>query len=314
MMIIESVNLQEINEEIKKFCSISEPKILVLLGPTASGKTALSLEIAKKYNGEIISADSRQVYRHMDIGTDKISSENQQGISHNLLDIVSPSQRFTVADFKRLAEEKIEDILSRDALPMLVGGTGLYIRAVTENYAIPPSDEKLRAELYDELAQYQKEIGKESASKRMHEKLKKIDPSAASKIHHNNIPYIIRAIEIVLKTGKPKDEQRHKPKYKVLKIGLKWPREELTRRINERVDLQIKKGLIEETQKLLNMGYSRDLASMRSLGYREMSQFLSGELSKDQAISQLKINTRNFAKRQMTWFKKEADIIWASNL
>lgn len=280
----------------------SEKPLLVLLGPTASGKTALSLELAKQYNGEIISADSRQVYRFMDIGTDKIPPGKREGIPHHLIDVVNPNERFTVADFKRLAEEKIDDILRRGKLPMLAGGTGLYIEVVTKNFSLPPENQKIRAELFEEL--------NKDGAEALFERLKTVDPETASKISPQNIPYLIRALEIYHITGHPKNDQRNPPRYHCLKVGLNPPRELLFQRILERVDAQIKNGLLEETKNLLAKGYARTLPSMRSLGYSEMSAHLEGEISLEEAAELLKRNTRNFAKRQMVWFKRDVEIIW----
>ncbi len=276
--------------------------LLVLLGPTASGKTALSLEIAKEFNGEIISADSRQIYRHMNIGTDKILPGARQGVPHYLLDVAEPDERFTVANFKTSAEEIIDDILARGKLPMLVGGTGLYIRAITENFLIPPENLKLRAELMDELKKFGPEL--------LYEKLKKMDPEGAAKIHPKNIPYVVRALEIFMTTGKPKHDIKKTPKYECLKIGLFWAREALFERIHRRVDEQLEHGLVEETKKLLAIGYSKNLTSMSSLGYREAIQYLEGVLTLDNARELIKKNTRNFAKRQMTWFKRDKGTVW----
>ncbi len=267
--------------------------LLVLLGPTASGKTSIALKIAHY---------SRQVYRHMDIGTDKIMPEKREGIPHYLIDVVEPPRRFTVADFKRLAEAAIDDILSRGKLPMLVGGTGLYIRSVTQNFAIPPENPKLRGELMNELAEF--------GAEHMHKKLQNLDPANAAKIHPNNIPYVIRALEILLSTGKPKNAQKNAPKYACLQIGLDWPREKLFERINARVDEQIERGLIEEAKRLLNMGFAPDLPAMNTLGYKEMVAHLQGGLTLEAALELLKKNTRNYAKRQMTWFKRDEGIVW----
>lgn len=276
--------------------------LIVILGPTASGKTALSLELAQQFNGEIISADSRQVYRHMDIGTDKISQESRRGILHHLLDIVNPDERFTVADFKARAEAVIDDILARGKLPILVGGTGLYIRAITENFEIPPENPQLRAQLMEEL----KKIGLDA----LYEKLQKLDPAAAEKIHPKNIRYIVRALEIFMATGKPKNDIKKTPEYRCLQIGLSWPREALFERIHRRIDEQIERGLIDETKKLLALGYSKNLPSINTLGYKEMMAHLEGALSLDDARELIKKNTRNFAKRQMAWFKRDKGVTW----
>lgn len=287
---------------ISKKISKAKRPLLIILGPTASGKTALSIELAKHFNGEIISADSRQIYRHMDIGTDKIPMDKREGIVHHCLDIIEPNERFTVADFKAMAEKTIDDILASGRLPVLVGGTGLYIRAVKENFALPPENLKIKKALRREL--------EERGAKALYEKLQKLDPENAAKIHPNNMPYVVRALEILLATGKPKNSQRLPPKYDCTQIGLFWPREDLFKRINSRVDDQIKRGLLDETSRLLGMGFSKDLPSMSSLGYREMIKYLDGELDLNSAIELLKKNTRNYAKRQMTWFKKDKAVTW----
>lgn len=288
---------------IENFLATHKRPLLVLVGPTASGKTALSIEVAKKYNGEIISTDSRQVYIGMDIGTDKIPLEKREGVPHHLIDVVNPDVRFTVADFKKLAEEKIEEIYARGHVPMLVGGTGLYIRVLTDNFAIPPDSPEVRKRLNAELEEHGREY--------MHKKLQEVDPESAAKIHMNNIPYLIRALEIFEVTGTPKSAQKNAPKYNVLKIGIQRDREELFERINQRVDEQIQKnGLLKETKMLLTKGYSKNLASMKSLGYQEVVQYLEGTLTLEQATELLKQNTRNFAKRQLTWWKREPDILW----
>lgn len=298
-----SVNLKKhIANFLKKCRGNSKKPLIVLLGPTASGKTALSLKIAQEFNCEIISADSRQVYKYMDVGTDKISTEKRQGIPHYLIDVADPSQRFTVADFKRLAEEKIEEILGRGKIPFIVGGTGLYIDVLTKNFSLPPENKKLRAQLEKELEKYGKDF--------LHEKLKKLDPKNAEKIHPNNARYVIRAIEIFMATKSPKNDKRAESKYEVLQFGLNWPKEKLFERIEMRVDEQLKRGLIEETKRLLQMGYDKTLPSMSSLGYKEIIKYLDGELTLPEVVELLKKNTRNYAKRQITWFKRDKNIIW----
>lgn len=287
---------------LKKCRGNNKKPLLVLLGPTASGKTALSLKIAHEFNCEIISADSRQVYKYMDIGTDKILPEARKGIPHYLIDVVDPCERFTVADFKRLAEEKIEEILERGHIPFIVGGTGLYIDVLTKNFSLPPENKILRAIFEKELKKYGK--------KYLYDKLKKLDPKNAEKIHPNNARYVIRAIEIFMATKSPKNDKRAKSKYEVLQFGLNWPREKLFERIETRVDEQFKKGLNEETKHLLKMGYDKTLPSMTSLGYKEIIKYLDGELTLEKAAELLKKNTRNYAKRQTTWFKRDKNIIW----
>lgn len=291
-----------------------KPPVIVLLGPTASGKTALSIELCKAFNGEVISADSRQVYREMDIGTDKIAVTAQQlaeggtglfhdGIRHHLIDVINPDERFTVADFKKSCERLVPEITARGKIAFIVGGTGLYIRATTENFLIPDEDPTIKERLYNEL----KTLGAEA----LHKRLSQVDPEAAAKIHFNNHPYVVRALEIFELTGKPKSEHKSECPFTVLKIGLSWPREVMFERINKRAEEQLtKNGLIQETQKLLDHGYGEELSSMSSLGYREVIAHLKGELTLPQTIELLQQNTRNYGKRQLTWFKKEPNVTW----
>lgn len=287
---------------IQKHLLTASRPLIIILGPTASGKTAFSIEIAKKFNAEIVSADSRQIYRHMDIGTDKIPIEKREEIPHRLIDIVNPDERFTSAEFKKTAEEAINDILRRGKLPVLAGGTGLYIRAIAENFSLPPENPALRAKLTDELNRFGKE--------HLHKKLEELDPANAAKIHPNNPRYVLRALEILLATGSPKNDKKSCPQYDVLQIGLRRPKETLFKRITERIDEQIRRGLVDETKKLLSMGYCRTLPSMSSLGYGEMARYLNNEMTLEQAVEELKKNTRNYAKRQMTWFKKDKSVRW----
>lgn len=283
--------------------------LVVLLGPTASGKTALSLELATAHNGEIISADSRQVYRFMDIGTDKIMPADRHGVPHHLIDVVNPDERFTVADFKRQAEAAADDILARGRVPFLVGGTGLYIRAITENFSIPPENRPLREELYMEL----KKNGSNGAAL-LHERLAKLDPVSAAAIHSNNIPYIVRALEIVLTTGHPKSAQKNPPRYRTLQLGIQWPREKLFERINGRAASQIERGLVQEVQGLLDRGYTKELSALHTLGYSEIIAYLEGTLTLAQAAEKIQANTRAFARRQITWFKRDREIQWIQPL
>lgn len=284
-------------------CRLERKKpLLVILGPTASGKTALSIEIAREFNSEIISADSRQVYKYMDIGTDKILPGEREGISHYLIDVVTPNERFTVADFKLQAEKIIDDILGRAALPMVVGGTGLYIRTLVRNFSLPPENRAIRTKLNEDL----KKIG----SRGLHTRLAKLDPENASKIHPNNSPYIVRALEILEVAGKPKNAEQKPSRYECLQIGLRWPREILFERIHRRVDKQFERGFTIEVQNLLKMGFSKNLPAMNSLGYQEVIKYLEGALSLEETKKLIKQRTRNFAKRQETWFKRDPDILW----
>ncbi len=283
-----------------------EVPLLVVCGPTASGKTALSLKIAEDFNGEIISADSAQVYRKLDIGSDKVSVAERQRVKHHLIDIRNPDQPFTMADFKREATHAIQEILHKGKVPILCGGTGLYISSIVDNYDLPiaPPDPKIREELERE---YEKG-GKE----RLYQMLIELDPVSASKIHPNNVRYVARALEIVLVTKKPKTSEKGKRIYNVFKMAVDWPREVLYERVNKRVDIQIEKGLLNELKTLITEGYDEHLQAFSALGYKEYFPYLRGEKPLEECKEELKQNTRNFAKRQLTWFRKEEDIYWIS--
>jgi tRNA dimethylallyltransferase len=288
-------------KEIKK---TDEKPLLVVCGPTASGKTALSLKLAEDFNGEIISADSAQVYRKLDIGSDKVSVAERQRVRHHLIDVREPDQAFTMADFKREATKAIEDIQRRGKVPIICGGTGLYISSVVDNYDLPvaPPDEKIRQTLEEEYVKGGKD--------RLYEMLLELDPVAASKIHPNNVRYVARALEIILKTGEPLRPKKAQREYSVFKMAVDWPREVLYDRVNKRVDEQIQKGLLNELKTLLTEGYSEDLQCFSALGYKEYFPYLRGEKSLEDCKEELKQNTRNFAKRQLTWFRREEDIYW----
>lgn len=279
-----------------------EKPLLVVCGPTASGKTALSLKLAEDFNGEIISADSAQVYRKMDIGTDKVTAPERAKIKHHLIDIRDPDQPFTMADFKREASHAIQEIHLKGKVPIICGGTGLYISSVVENYDLPyaPPDPDLRAELeaMDKDALYQMLVD--------------LDPLAASKIHPNNIRYVVRAIETIRFTEKPLQRLKAKRVYNAFKMAIDWPREVLYERVNRRVDEQIEKGLFNEIKTLLSEGYSEKLQAFTALGYKEYFPYLRGEKPLEDCKEELRQNTRNFAKRQLTWFRKEEDIFWIS--
>ncbi|QQR54766.1 tRNA (adenosine(37)-N6)-dimethylallyltransferase MiaA [Candidatus Peregrinibacteria bacterium] len=277
-----------------------EIPLLVICGPTASGKTALSLKIAEEFNAEIISADSAQVYRKLDIGSDKVSPAERQRVKHHLIDIRDPDQSFTMADFKREATHAIQEILAKGKVPLICGGTGLYISSVVDNYDLPvaPPDPKIRAELEAEFTKGGKE--------RLYEILTQLDPVSASKIHPNNVRYVARALEIVLVTQKPKQVGKAKRLYNVFKMAIDWPREVLYERIDKRVNEQIEKGLLNELKTLLSEGYSERSQAF----YKEYFPYLRGEKPLKECKEELKQNTRNFAKRQLTWFRKEEDIYW----
>ncbi|HHW02759.1 MAG TPA: tRNA (adenosine(37)-N6)-dimethylallyltransferase MiaA [Thermoanaerobacterales bacterium] len=283
--------------------------LLVIVGPTAVGKTEIAIEVARKLNAEIISADSMQIYKYMDIGTAKPSRAEQRGIRHHMIDILNPDQDFSVADFQSMVKQCIEDIVSRHKLPLLSGGTGLYVNAVCYNYTFSEfeKDEALREQLRNQALKYGNEF--------LYDKLEKLDPDAARKIHPNNLRRIIRALEVCIKTGctfSSYEEKTKKQKslYDLFMFGLTRPRDELYRRINERVQQMIKKGLVEEVKRLLDMGYSRDLNAMQGLGYRQIIDYLDGKITLEEAIYLISRDTRRYAKRQYTWFLRDKNIVW----
>lgn len=283
--------------------------LTVILGPTAVGKTELAIELAKKVGGEIVSADSMQIYRYMDIGTAKPTKEEQQGIKHYMIDIIDPDEDFSVANYQVLAKKYIKEVQERNKIPILSGGTGLYINSVCYNYTFSEhdKDEELRQELKKQALEYGNEY--------LHSKLKKFDPISANKIHPNNLRRIIRALEVCLKTGKPfsyyeEMTKKQKSPYELVMIGMTMEREKLYERINRRVEIMIEKGFVEEVKNLLAMGYSKDLNSMQGLGYRQIIEYLEGERSLDETINLIARDTRRYAKRQYTWFLRDKSIIW----
>lgn len=287
-----------------KECKKNNQKpLLVVCGPTASGKTALSIKLAQDFNGEIVSADSCQVYRKMDIGTDKVGIDIRKKIKHHLIDIRDPDQQYTMSDFKREATHAINDILMRGKLPIVCGGTGLYISSVVENYDLPlaPPNSKIREEL-------QKEYEK-GGNLHLYNMLVELDPATAAKIHPNNVRYVARALEVVMQTG-PREPRKAKPIYQVFKMAIDWPREVLYDRINKRVDDQIDLRLLNEIKTLLLEGYDENLQSMQALGYKEYFAYISGQRPLQDCKEELKQNSRNFAKRQLTWFRRDEEIYW----
>lgn len=285
-----------------------KPKVIVICGPTASGKTALSIELAKKINGEIISSDSMQIYKYMDIGTAKPSKEEMQGIKHYLLDFVEPNQRYSVAEFKKDAEEAIEEILAKGKTPIIVGGTGLYVDSLIYGieYQDIELDEKYRQKLEDRAS-------KEGLEK-LYEEAKKIDPEAMKKISLNDKKRILRVLEIYKATGKNKTEQeiesrKNGVKYDYKVFAINWDRDVLYERINKRVDIMIEQGLIQEVEQLLKK-YDEFPTAMQGLGYKEVVEYLRGITTKEEMIDKLKMETRRYAKRQITWFKKNKQTIW----
>lgn len=287
---------------------MQKDKVIVICGPTASGKTALSIELAKKVNGEIISCDSMQIYKDMNIGTAKPTIEEMQGIKHYLLDFVSPNERYSVADFKKDAKNAIKEILSKGKVPIIVGGTGLYLDSLIYEieYQNIEFDENYRKELEQEV--------EEKGLEELYEQAKKIDPVAIEKISKNDKKRILRILEIYHATGKNKTEQeiesrKNEVEYDYKVYAISWDREELYARINKRVDLMIEQGLIDEVKNILQK-YEQFPTAMQGLGYKEVVDYLKGNCTKQEMIEKIKMETRRYAKRQMTWFRKNKRTIW----
>ena len=287
---------------------MNKPTVIVICGPTASGKTALSIELAKKINGEIVSADSMQIYKDMDIGSAKVTKEEAQGIKHYLIDYVLPDERYSVADFKRDATNAIREILQKGKVPIVVGGTGLYIDALIYEIAYQDIaiDEEYRSQLEN--------IKNEKGLAYLYEQAMKIDPEAAKKISPNDFKRITRILEIYKATGKTKTQQEIESRLKEIPYNYKvfaidYNRERLYERINKRVDNMLEKGLIEEVEALLEK-YKFFPTAMQGLGYKEVKQYLDGELSKEEMIEKIKQESRRYAKRQFTWFRKNKQTIW----
>lgn len=279
--------------------------LIVVVGPTAVGKTRLAVRLCEELGGEIISADSRQVYRYMDIGTAKPSEEERRRVPHHLIDIVDPDEGFTLAQYQDLAYKAIDGVIRRGKVPFLVGGTGLYIKAVTEGFTIPrvePNPE-LRRRLYREAA----EIGRDA----LHARLQVIDPIAAAKIAPRNLRRVIRALEVYEETGAPISHwQRKEPTpYRILWIGLTMPRAELYRRVDRRVDGMIERGLVDEVKDLVERGYSYALPSMSGLDYRQIGMYLRGEADLEEAMRLIKRDTRRFVRHQYNWFRLDDERI-----
>ena len=287
---------------------MNKPIVIVICGPTASGKTALSIELAKRIDGEIVSADSMQIYKDMDIGSAKVTPEEMEGIKHYLIDCVWPSERYSVANYKQDAKQAIEEIMKKGKTPIVVGGTGLYIDSLI--YEIEYKDIKINEEYRKELERIRQKEGLEV----LYRKALEIDPVAMEKISPNDYKRITRILEIYEATGKTKTEQEAESRlneipydYKVFAID--YEREKLYERINKRVDIMIEKGLIEEVKVLLEK-YSKFPTAMQGLGYKEVKQYLDGELTKEEMIEKIKQESRRYAKRQFTWFRKNKQTIW----
>ncbi len=289
---------------------MTETKPLVILtGPTAVGKTALSIKLASEIGGEIISADSMQVYRQMDIGSAKIKPEEMGGIPHHLIDILEPEEEFNVCLFEKLALEAIEQIYERGHIPVVVGGTGFYIQALL--YQIDFTEEETDTAYRDKLWQ----LGEEKGNHYLHELLRKVDPESAEEIHENNRKRVIRALEFYENCGKPisthNKEQRQKTSaYNSCYFVLTDDRKKLYERIESRVDQMLSKGLVDEVRTLKERGCNASMVSMQGLGYKEILEYLDGRCSLLEAVEKIKKETRHFAKRQLTWFRREKDVIW----
>ena len=283
-------------------------KLLILTGPTGAGKTGLSIKLAKRLKGEIISADSMQVYKHMDIGTAKISSSETEGVRHHLINVLEPTEDYNVSRFKDEAKAALEGIYSRGALPVVVGGTGFYIQALL--YDVDFSD-SAQTEYRKELIR----IADREGSGSLHDMLRACDEKAASYIHPNDIKRLTRALEYYHETGMRisdhnEDTRKKESPYDFKYFVLNTPRDELYKNIDRRVDDMIKKGLVDEVKSLADMGLDESYVSMKGLGYKEILRYLDGSLSLNEAVRIIKRDTRHFAKRQLTWFKRERDCIW----
>ncbi len=290
----------------------SKPKVIVICGPTASGKTGLSVKLAQAMNGEIISCDSMQIYKDMTIGTAKVTEEEMQGIQHYLIDFVSPEERYSVADFQKDSEKAISKILAKGKTPIVVGGTGLYVDTLVYHIQYP--------EVETDLA-YRQQLEKmieEQGLETLYQKAKEIDLQATEKISNNDQKRIMRILEIYHQTGKTKtqleiESRREEPPYEYLMYAIDMDREKLYDRINQRVDIMIEQGLIEEVQELLKK-YKSFPTAMQGLGYKEVVPYLQGDITKEAMIENLKQETRRYAKRQLTWFRKNKEIKWLDGL
>ena len=298
--------------ELSKNNNINRNKklpLIVLTGPTAVGKTDLSVDLAKAVNGEIISADSMQVYRHMDIGSAKIKEEEMRGVPHHLINVLEPTEDFNVVIFKQLAQKALEDIYSRNKVPIIAGGTGFYIQALLNDIDFKENEEggRIRKKLEEDVAKY--------GASWLHNQLCQVDPESGEAIHENNVKRVIRALEYYQLTGQKislhneQEKQKNSP-YAFLYYVLNTERSLLYERIDKRVDLMMKEGLVEEVKALKELGCRRGMTSMQGLGYKEILDYLDGLYSLEEAVYILKRDTRHFAKRQLTWFRREKDVRW----
>ncbi len=289
--------------------SLERKKLILIVGPTAVGKTDLSIKLAKELNGEIFSVDSMQIYKDMDIGTAKIEESEMEGIPHYMIDIVNPDEEFSVSDFRELVYKYIDEISSKGKVPIGVGGTGLYVNSLVYqlNFAEAESDEKIR-DKYTELAE-------EHGNQYIMDKLKEIDPESAERLNLNDTKRIIRAIEIYEMTGKKMSEnysnfRKENDDFELVIIGLNRDRQKLYERINLRVDIMMENGLVDEVRDLLERGFTKDMTSMKAIGYKEVIEYIEGNMDYDEMVEILKRNSRRFAKRQLTWFRRDKRIKW----
>ncbi|MDW7667585.1 MAG: tRNA (adenosine(37)-N6)-dimethylallyltransferase MiaA [Bacillota bacterium] len=287
---------------------MKKDKLIVVLGPTSVGKTKVSVDIAKKIDSEIISTDSMQIYKKMDIGTAKITDSEKEGIKHHMIDLIDPDEEFTVYDYQNLSLDIINNLLRKNKIPILVGGSGLYINSILYDldFNKVSSNDEVREKYYN--------LEKEKGKMYIYDMLKEKDPEAAEKIHPNNVKRVVRALEVLEISGEKYSQnsnfRKYSNKYDFIIIGLEMNRELLYNRINKRVDEMIKEGLINEVEELYNSGYDKSYQSMQAIGYKEIIDFKEGNISKDEALRLIKRNTRRFAKRQITWFKPDDRIKW----
>lgn len=283
--------------------------LIVLTGPTAVGKTKLSIALAKAVNGEIISADSMQVYRYMDVGSAKITPDEMDGVPHHLVDVLDPTEDFNIVLFQQLAKKSMEEIYSKGKIPILVGGTGFYIQAITRDIDFTQSEQD------DSYHQELEALAAEKGSSFLHDMLASVDPKSAEDIHENNVKRVIRALEFYKQNGTRisehnEEQKEHVSPYNLAYFVLNAPRPLLYERIDARVDEMLKNGLVEEVKTLQRMGCHRGMVSMQGLGYKEILAWLEGEYPYDEAVRILKRDTRHFAKRQLTWFRREGEVTW----
>ncbi len=301
--------VERVMSELSKIQCQRRP-LVVVLGPTAVGKSRVAVQVAKHFGTEVLTADSRQVYRGMDLGTDKPSVDERQGVPHRLIDLADPDEAFNAGCYRRAALAELDRLYASKRLPLVGGGTGLYIRALVHGLCpAPQADQSLRAEL--------KKLSEEQGRDRLYAELVKADPDAAARVHPNDEPKIIRALEVHRLTGLPMSAAHRQHGFReapftTLLIGLQRPKEELYRRIEERIDWQLAHGMVKETRSLLERGYGRHLGAMKGLGYRHVAAYAAGEYDEAEMVRLFKRDTRRFAKRQMTWFRTEPGIHWMS--